>query len=797
MRRTYSHRGKPDAFRDRVAARKKAMRRQRFLAAVFAALCCAALAAATIFPYLGAKADFAYADTHKLDKPADSYYITQTIDGLPYYLGAIARDSQGRNTYCIETGVHEQYSYTSSTPLSDTPDTRRIAYLAEKYRNEPDRITHAAIAALIKDRFEARDKGLWTYRRGHFLKEHPEIPVRMEQLWAEAEAADISTFSVKNSYTEARRRGVFHAQVLDTHGKAVAGVRMDITLNGPGEFDSVHSRTITVTSRDEPVDIAWTATGDGEVSVEARSRVGSLDRLDSRQDYLRTGAGVEAVFRGITFEVQKTFQPSVHTVAESRTVNEGGHIIDNVTSGVSAGQWPSGAELKADGYYFAGLTQDDLKNGIRPSAGMSADGFMRQIAARGYKPSAYGHTSFTGSGQTHAVTAMAGPDPAAAQPYTVKRNSGFGTWVWAIRKSAQDKDVQQWLKGDALSDFLEANETVAHRNIVSVDSTVSEHTAAAGAQLTDHITVSGYPEDHGDFKGDKAFGFEADNKFARVSVYWSGSTRNQKYDEAFKPSGADTPQADENHELVGTWTYAAKNGSIKVGGGAPDAYGNPVRIYAKKHGYYVFVYTFTGDSRVAPASSAYNDEWEMVRVYNSPKGTYKHASVTTWASSGTVSANEAFYDNAKVTGNFDDGAYVTFTVYDAVPGNSPDSSARKLLDEVRVPIDPKGCRQAASAEGKSGERTCVVQSPQARTATAGVSYWKATVRNSRGEILASHELGAQHEQVTVDRPGPKVPHKLASTGTGVSAAAAIGILLAAFAVMAVIIGRILYKDSRK
>ena len=117
MRRTYSHRGKPDAFRDRVAARKKAMRRQRFLAAVFAALCCAALAAATIFPYLGAKADFAYADTHKLDKPADSYYITQTIDGLPYYLGAIARDSQGRNTYCIETGVHEQYSYTSSTPL--------------------------------------------------------------------------------------------------------------------------------------------------------------------------------------------------------------------------------------------------------------------------------------------------------------------------------------------------------------------------------------------------------------------------------------------------------------------------------------------------------------------------------------------------------------------------------------------------------------------------------------------------------------------------------------------------------
>lgn len=408
MRRTYSHRGKPDAFRDRAAARKKAMRRQRFLAAVFAALCCAALAAGTVFPYLGAKADFAYADTHKLDKPADSYYITQTIDGLPYYLGAIARDSQGRNTYCIETGVHEQYSYTSSTPLSDTPDTRRIAYLAEKYRNEPDRITHAAIAALIKDRFEARDKGLWTYRRGHFLKEHPEIPVRMEQLWAEAEAADISTFSVKNSYTEARRRGVFHAQVLDAHGKAVAGVRMDITLNGPGEFDSVHSRTITVTSRDEPVDIAWTATGDGEVSVEARSRVGSLDRLDSRQDYLRTGAGVEAVFRGITFEVQKTFQPSVHTVAESRTVNEGGHIIDNVTSGVSAGQWPSGAELKADGYYFAGLTQDDLKNGIRPSAGMSADGFMRQIAARGYKPSAYGHTSFTGSGQTHAVTAMAG-----------------------------------------------------------------------------------------------------------------------------------------------------------------------------------------------------------------------------------------------------------------------------------------------------------------------------------------------------------------------------------------------------
>ena len=72
MRRTYSHRGNPDAFRDRAAALKKAMRRKRFLAAVFAALCCVALAAGTVFPYSGAKADFAYAVTHKLDKPADS-----------------------------------------------------------------------------------------------------------------------------------------------------------------------------------------------------------------------------------------------------------------------------------------------------------------------------------------------------------------------------------------------------------------------------------------------------------------------------------------------------------------------------------------------------------------------------------------------------------------------------------------------------------------------------------------------------------------------------------------------------
>ncbi|EFG26615.2 LPXTG-motif cell wall anchor domain-containing protein [Scardovia inopinata] len=782
---------------------------QQKLKTLLAAVIALIIASSMLAVALTASPGKAYAQSGTLTKPSDKFYLVSTIDGLPYYLGVIARDAQGRNAYCIETGVHEGFSYTDSKEQKDSPDSRKIAYLAHKYQDKADPVIHAAIAALIKDRFESRDKGLWAHRRAYFLKDHPAVAPMMTKLWDEAEKANPSHFTVNNTYTEAHRRGVFHAQILSSSGQALAGLPLTVTLKGPGVFDKTGKKTITVTTQSHPLDITWTADGDGQVSVSAQARTGSLERLSSDQDYLRTGKGVEATFAGITFSARKSFMPEISTKTQSRTLDEGMHAVDMVTIKTPSGEsWPRGLELKASGYYFDRLHQADLKRIISPAVGQSGKDFLLQLEQKGFKPSGYGKATFTESHQKETVTATLRPD-GSGQAYQARHDGSFGTWVWIIARADQTVDGQSYLQADLVSDFLEPQETVSMRNRVSVESTVAEHTALTGSTLTDSITIAGFPSDHGSYSGDSVLGYSADNKYAQVYLYWSGNRSDQKNDSAYKPQGLTLPQRDSHHELVGSWTYPARNGQVRVGGGAPDAYGKPVFINATKHGYYVFVYVFKGDSRVMPAQSAYGDEWEMTRVFDHDKPS-DHATINTWVSKETVQPGENFHDTAQVRGTFKDDSYVTFTVYDAVPG-SPSVSARKLLDEIKVPLNLQSCTSA----DKTGIRTCTVVSPQVRTATAGIVYWKATLWTAQGHIIVSHVLGARHEQTTV-RPTPHKPvqpgrpHKpalpqahplrhikpaLAQTGSQVSGAAVIAVLLVCFAGLAFYIGFMLYKDQ--
>lgn len=114
--------------------------------------------------------------------------------------------------------------------------------------------------------------------------------------------------------------------------------------------------------------------------------------------------------------------------------------------------------------------------------------------------------------------------------------------------------------------------------------------------------------------GDEAYGLKADEPLAQVSVWWAGDPDDPSNDDAYEPSGAGEPTPDRNHRLIGTWDYPAVNGRIRVGGGAEDAHGDPVRIIAESHGWYVFVWKFAGDDRVMSAASRYDDTWEHTRV---------------------------------------------------------------------------------------------------------------------------------------------------------------------------------------
>ena len=94
-------------------------------------------------------------------------------------------------------------------------------------------------------------------------------------------------------------------------------------------------------------------------------------------------------------------------------------------------------------------------------------------------------------------------------------------------------------------------------------STVTEHSADIGAELSDTITVSGFPADHGQYAGNEEYEFAADRPYATVSVWWSGDPDNPSNDEAYKPSGGEVPTEDDNHRLLATWEIPAMNGTFK------------------------------------------------------------------------------------------------------------------------------------------------------------------------------------------------------------------------------------------
>ena len=190
------------------------------------------------------------------------------------------------------------------------------------------------------------------------------------------------------------------------------------------------------------------------------------------------------------------------------------------------------------------------------------------------------------------MQAMTKPDDGAA--YRTKQNSGFGTWVWVFRRSEQSKQAQEYLIGDWISPFMEATESNTSRRKLEVMSTVTEHSADIGAELSDTITVSGFPADHGQYAGNEEYEFAADRPYATVSVWWSGDPDNPSNDEAYKPSGGEVPTEDDNHRLLATWEIPAMNGTFKIGAGALDAHGAPMYLTAERPGWYVFVWRFEG-----------------------------------------------------------------------------------------------------------------------------------------------------------------------------------------------------------
>ena len=712
----------------------------------------------------------------QLDRAPAGTYVIYEYGGKELTVGVTAVGADGTRYYCRDVASMTDYIAGDAVKVEGDEATKRIAWLMERYRTSDDTITLAAIGALVHDHFDV-DPDTWAAYREAVYRTHGAVKTRAEELWAEAGRSVPADITIERTYAQGLRIGTVTVGVNADGGAAVAGVPYRVDLQGPAVFDD-GSRTVTGMTTGSPIIIGWKATGDGDVTVTPSYDYGALDSVTSAQDFIRPSSEQDTtVGKAVTFRVRRHFTPTIATTVAARTVDAGEPVEDTVTIDVAGDDdhWPDGVRLHARGWYFDGIDDAALADGPKePSDGETAAAFLQRLADRGYEPSAYGDATFDHPGQRTAVTATT--RPAGGTVYAAPADGRYGTWVWAIERDRQDESTRGYLTGDTVSPFLDIAETTMNRTRLNVESTATEHTAVVGSELTDTITVSGFPDDHGDYAGSDTLGIGADQPYAQVSVWWSGDPDDPARDDDYRPTGTAAPQEDDHHRLIGTWDYPAVNGRIRVGGGEPDAHGNPVTITADAHGWYVFIWTFAGDDRVMPAASAYDDAWERVRVH--PVDTPEPVTLTTHVSADIVDVDEPFHDVAHITGPVPEGAYVTFTAYEAIEEGETPGLNGMLLDNVRADTDPEKTDQ-------------LVTSPETRSPTAGLVYWKATLFNKDGDILATHDLGAEGETVKVREPEEPTPPEsdepLPHTGseTALAAGGALALLGAGLLVFAV------------
>ena len=475
-----------------------------------------------------------YGVCRDVDAADERYHVAFPYNDMEYYVGVAGLDASGNKYYCIEAGKLSDYVIGPTTVLASDENARRMAWILDRYR-DTDAATHAAIGIIVQDHF-GRDRDEWARQMAVIQGRYPEIVAKAARIWDQSAGKTPAGTTVERTDAEALRSGSISVKVVNRAGDAIAGVPFTVTLQGAARFVQ-GGNTFSGVSTSAGSSIAWEATGAGEVTANTTYEYGRMHVMDSTQDMLAFDSMASTGGASTTFRVRKDFVPAVSTKVSEKVLDVASPVFDDVTSGVADADsyWVPDLELQARGYYFDGLDTGDVGNVITPNAQESADAFLARLATLGYEPVAYGKASFTGVGQQARVQAMTKPDDGAA--YRTKQNSGFGTWVWVFRRSEQSKQAQEYLIGDWISPFMEATESNTSRRKLEVMSTVTEHSADIGAELSDTITVSGFPADHGQYAGNEEYEFAADRPYATVSVWWSGDPDNPSNDEAYKPSG--------------------------------------------------------------------------------------------------------------------------------------------------------------------------------------------------------------------------------------------------------------------
>ncbi|MFR3744987.1 MAG: cell surface protein [Bifidobacterium pullorum] len=390
-------------------------------------------------------------------------------------LGVVDRVN-GKNAYCIQADV--KYTGTSGTWGEWTdertkPDAQKLAWLTNKYNNDRDDLTQAAIAGLIHQKLDPMGNEYLNGLRQLGWADGPSwdaYTAKMNSLWTEAVNGTPTDLDMQYRYTTGQRKGTINVGILNGNGAYIAGIPYTATLNGPAVFDQTGTNTISGTTTNSAQHVMWTATGNGEVTPTFKYKVPKAAKLESPNQNLMADTDPETVSKNITFQVQANFKPTIRSDQSDHRIEYGHAPEDDLTWHVdpTGGDWIQGATIKSTGtlYYFANKPVEGrttVRDGVKAATATAAgdrDGATSHVDASSI-------TMDPGF-----VKAHPGATPSSL-PAT-----GWYTWVWEITPGMQDANMRQYLPADYdWSDNVLEAETTLH--VRSMQPTITSSVSAA------------------------------------------------------------------------------------------------------------------------------------------------------------------------------------------------------------------------------------------------------------------------------------------------------------------------------
>ena len=392
----------------------------------------------------------------------------------------------GKNAYCIQANV--KYTGTMGTwgewtDENTKPDAQKLAWLTNKYNDDTDDLTQAAIAGLIHQKLDPMGKEYLNGLQRLGWADGPSwdtYAAKMDSLWNEAVANTPTNLDMQSRYTIGKRKGFVTPSIMNGNGQYVSGLQYTVTLNGPAVFGQNNSTAITGTTTNKKQDIAWTATGNGKVTYKLTYKNPQAIRLNSPNQDLMAPTDPQIVSKNIQFEVRNNFKPTIESNQTDHRIEYGHAPEDDLTWHVdpTGGDWIQGATIKSTGtlYYFAKKPVEGrttVRDGVKAAtATVSGD--------------RDGATSHVDASSITMDPGFVKAHPGAA-PSSLPA-TGWYTWVWEITPGMQDANMRQYLPADYdWSDNVLEAETTLH--VRSMQPTITSSVSAA--YKTDQSKVTG------------------------------------------------------------------------------------------------------------------------------------------------------------------------------------------------------------------------------------------------------------------------------------------------------------------